>query len=284
MISRYSSEELIIYYLIIITMKYITIGIIAFLMMLWWITYAYDPVIDVSSWAKVNTTIKHPLYRESMWSYDLYISSGVYLRVLNTWLTIIRSEQGSNARTIQSNNSFDLTVNGGYFTYDSQKNTFMPAGRIIDGLRVIRSMVKEFFSSWLDKNLAVTVTYDRKSNIVTVSHNDLVIPTTGIYARYTWPQIIQSGQIMTGINNKISHRQRRATRTFMIIDKDGNPHLWVTITWYTLPALAQKIKDMKVFYGSYHVINMDGGSSTSFAAGTRYRSSRKRLPWFFGVK
>jgi hypothetical protein len=260
-----------------------------FVVLLWvlWLggsAYAYDPATDVSSWARVDKTIKHPHYRESKWSYDLYISSGVYLRVLKSPLQPIRISTGATARSLQSKYGFDLTVNGGYFTYDSPTNTFIPAGRIVDGLRVIRSMVKEFWAKDLDKNLKVVLIYNKYNNILRVTSNDLIVPTTGTYARYTGPQIIQSGQTLTWINANLSHRQRRATRTFMIVDKDGYPHLWVAIQWYTLNSLATKIQEMKVFYWQYHVINMDGWSSTAFAAGTRYWSSRVRLPWFFGVK
>lgn len=264
-------------------MKYL-IFIVTIYVWLIGFVYSYDPSIDVSSWAWVDRSIKHPLYRESKWPYDLYISSGTYLFVLHTWLTTTRFTNGTNARKLQSDYGFDLVINGGYFTYDKPSNSFMPAWRIVDGIRVIRSMVKEFFSKWLDKNLAVTLIYDRAKNIVSISDNDLVVPNTGTYAFYTWPQIIQSWQVMSGIDSKISHRQRKAVRTFMIIDKDGNPHLWATIQWYTLPDLAKKIQEMKVFYGQYHVINLDGWSSTSFAAGTRYWNSRARLPRFFGVK
>ncbi len=263
-------------------MKYL----IAIIVLLGWIsqTYAYNPATDVSSWARVDNTIKHPYYRESKWSYDLYMSSGVYLFALKSTIQPIWNASGTNARKLQSDYKFDLVTNGGYFTYHGPTNSFQPAGRIVDGIRVIRSMVKEFFSKWLDKNLAVTLIYRNKSNTVELSHNDIVVPTTGIWARYTGPQIIQSGQILTDITANISHRQRKATRTFLIIDMNGKPHLWVTIEWYTLPALAAKIQEMKVFYWKYHVVNMDWWSSTALAAGTRYWNSRSRLPWFFGVK
>ncbi len=258
--------------------------LLVFLVLGWSQGHAYNPATDVSSWAQVDKTIKHPYYRESKWSYDLYMSSGVYLFVLKSGIQPIWNASGTNARKLQSDHKFDLVTNGWYFTYHGPTNSFQPAGRIVNGIRVIRSMVKEFFSKWLDKNLAVTLIYRHKSNTVELSHNDLVVPTTGIWARYTGPQIIQSGQTLTWINANISHWQRKATRTFMIVDKDGNPHLWATIQWYTLPALAAKIQEMKVFYGQYHVINLDGWSSTSLAAGTRYWNSRARLPWFFGVK
>lgn len=260
------------------------LSIIWVLLILIWYTHAYDPSTDVSSWSWVNTSIQHKYYRESKWSYDLYMSSGVYLRVLNTWLTTTWFTSGTTARHLQSRYGFDLTINGGYFTYDKVSNSFQPAGRIVDWLRVIKSMVKEFFSNNLDVNLYVTLLYNRLNNSVSISDKDLVVPQKDIYSFYTWPQIIQSWQVMTEINNKLSHRQRKATRTFMIVDMDGNPHLWATIQWYSLPDLAKKIQEMKVFYWQYHVINLDGWSSTSFAAGSRYRSSTKRLPRFFGVK
>jgi hypothetical protein len=153
------------------------------------------------------------------------MSSGVYLRVLKSGIQPIWNASGTNARKLQSDYKFDLVTNGGYFTYDGGTNTFMPAGRIVDGLRVIRSMVKEFWAKDLDKNLKVVLNYNRSNNTIRVSNSDLIVPTTGIYARYSGPQIIQSGQTLTGINANLSHRQRRATRTFMIVDKDGNPHL-----------------------------------------------------------
>ena len=95
----------------------------------------------------------------------------------------------------------------------------------MDGLRVIRSMVKEFYAPDLDPNLAMTVVYNRSSNTVAISRDDLVMPMASRYAFYAGPQLIQNGQITTNINNNTSHRQRRAVRTFMIIDMDGKPHL-----------------------------------------------------------
>jgi hypothetical protein len=263
-------------------MKYI----IALIVLWIWInqTYAYDPATDVSSWARVDKTINHRYYRESKWSYDLYMSSGVYLFVLKSGIQPIWNASGTNAKKLQTDNAFDLVTNGGYFTYHGATNSFQPAGRIVDGVRVIRSMVKEFWAKDLDKNLKVILNYNRNSNTISLSNSDLVVPTTGIWAWYSGPQLIQSGQTLTGINANLSHRQRRAVRTFMIVDMDGKPHLWVSITGYTLPALAAKIQEMKVFYWQYHVVNMDGGSSTALAAGTRYWNTKARLPWFFGVK
>lgn len=244
----------------------------------------YNPSTDVSVGAWVNKTIKHPRYRESQSSYDLYMSGGVYLFILNTGLNTIRNPNGTNARKLQTDLQYDLVLNGWYFTYEWSTNSFLPAWRIVDGTKVMRSMVKEFFHKSLDVNLALTVIYDKLTNKVAVSRDDLVLPRANIFAFYAGPELIQWGQVMTGINANLSHRQRKAVRTFMIIDMDGKPHLGMTNTWYTLPELAQKIKDMKVFYGSYQVINLDGGSSTSLAAGSRYWNSSARLPWFFGVK
>lgn len=244
----------------------------------------YNPATDVSSRARVKSDITHPYYRESRWSYDLYMSSGVYLFVLNTWLQTIWNTSGTNATTVQSRSAYDLVINGGYFTYDRSINGFLPAGRIVDGRHVIRSMVKEFWAPDLDPNLWVTMVYDRARNIMRAGAQDIIVPQVGTYAFYAGPWLINNGQTMTWISANISHRQRRAVRTFMIIDMDGKPHLWVTIQWYTLPALAAKIQEMKVFYWQYQVINMDGGSSTALAAGTRYWNSRARLPRFFGVK
>ena len=237
----------------------------------------------ISSGAWVNPTIRHPRYRESRDSYDLYISSGVYLFVLNRGIQPVWNASGTSARQLQSQWSYDLVLNGGYFTYHRDTNSFQPAWRIVHHMRVIRSMVREFFHRNLDPNLAIAIKYDIWNNKVWLSRTDIIVPREWLYWFYAWPQLIQSGQIMSHVNARTSHRQRRAVRTFMIVDMDGQPHLGMTISGYTLSELARTIQQMRVFYGQYHVVNLDGWSSTSLAAGARYWNSRARLPWFFAV-
>lgn len=244
----------------------------------------YNPTTDIASGSRVKSDIKHPHYRESKSSYDLYLSGGVYLFALNTGLSTVRNPRGTTAIKTQSDWGYDLVTNGAYFTYDKPSNGFLPAGRIVDGWTAIISMVKEFWAPGLDVNLAITMIYNRKTNIMQVTRDDLVVPGDNVYAFYSWPQIISNGISSPWIMRNISHRQRKAVRTFMIVDQYGHPHLWATIQWYTLPALAAKIEEMKVWTGNYQVINMDGWSSTAIAAGTRYWNTRARLPWFFGVK
>lgn len=62
----------------------------------------------------------------------------------------------------------------------------------MDGLRVIRSMVKEFYAPNLDPNLAMTVIYNKTNNTMSVSRDDLVIPMASRYAFYAGPQLINS--------------------------------------------------------------------------------------------
>jgi len=245
---------------------------------------SYNPATDVASGSRVKSDVKHPYYRESKSSYDLYMSSGVYIFTLNTWLNTIWNASGTSVIKVQSDWGYDLVTNGGYFTYDRPSNGFMPAGRIVDGWRAIQSMVKEFWAPDLDVNLWVTMIYNRLSNTMQVTNDNLVVPNQSIYAFHSWPQLIQNGKTISSISRNLSHWQRKAVRTFMVVDMDGKPHLWVTIQWYTLPALAAKIQEMKIFYGNYQVINLDGWSSTALAAGTRYWNTNARLPWFFGIK
>ena len=139
-------------------------------------------------------------------------------------------------------------------------------------------------NSNLDKNLGVTLFHNIVTNKRSIDRTDLVIPKPWITSFYAWPLLIQSGIMQTGIFRRLSHRARPTQRTFIVIDRSQDIVFGITTWSMTLPQIMSIITGSQLFMWAYHVINIDGWSSTAFKSQRFQFGSKKILPWWFVVE
>lgn len=180
-------------------------------------------------------------------------------------------------------------INGGYFGRKTWQDLlsqqlikrFEPAGNIyITSLlpSVATVTVPSINASFEeDVNLTVKVGYDEETHTAAVGSSD---GTLGFYAG---PQILDDGMISEEIKKRQSHRVGAHERTFFLIQGDGTPVLGFTPKAMSLGDLATRIQRSPIPQGKFDVINLDGGSSTSFKSSEFAFNEKKTLPRFFGV-
>lgn len=181
-------------------------------------------------------------------------------------------------------------INGGYFGRNTTQDLisqqlirrFEPAGNIYIS-RLIPSVASITVPSinaafQEDVNLTVKVNYDEDEHEASIWNND-----EGTLWFYAGPQILTDGMISEEIKKNQSHRVGRHERTFFMIQEDGTPVLGFSPKAMSLKDLATRIQRSPIPQGKFDVINLDGGSSTSFKSSDYQFNEKKILPWFFGV-
>jgi hypothetical protein len=178
---------------------------------------------------------------------------------------------GTSAKLLYSGNDSQpkYVINGSYF-WRTESGDFMPAGTLgSGGISVFHSTLCDDVNLCSSYNLK-TLDIQQKvtSWFVWANH------------RSSWPWLTREGIINPDLSESRSHWQRKTTRTAMASPMGGSPGAYFIFsnTGYTLWNFAQKLTE--ILPGA-SVINLDGGSSTSFASKNLKFGATKRLPEFF---
>lgn len=222
--------------------------------------------------------IAPPRLTERNVSYRVTSYSGLtFVRPLsNIWM--IWNDSGTRATSL-IDSWYKFVINWWYFTWNKSW-TFIPAWK----LQIWGTWIASTVNSNLDKNLWVTVLFDRKTQKRWIDRKDLVIPKPNVASFYVWPLLIQSWVVNTWVFVKTSHWLKPAERTFIVIDRNQNVVFGVSTWKITLPSLMSWIVESRLFTWQYHVVNLDWWSSTSIRTQKTSFGTRNRLPWWFGVR
>jgi len=161
----------------------------------------------------------------------------------------------STTKAFSETHDCTYVVNGSYF-WRTNSGTFFPAG-----IRYDSGYTYTWKNKPYDPNLTQTISITQwtKESDFYVDQTGLIISGTQLVIFNAWPSLLRQGEIQTGIQQNISHRDQEFPRT--IIAKD---HLWNTFFVLfrkpiTLYKATQWIKDKAL----YDAMNLDGGPSTA---------------------
>lgn len=229
-------------------------------------------------WIYGWTVASNPSVTEKSLSYRVTSYSGFnFVRPLSS-VQMIRNWSWTHSQQL-FDSGYKFVINWWYFTRNSSW-LFLPAWK----LNIWNIWLASTVNSNLDRNLWVTLLFNWKTQIRSISKSDLVLPQSDTTSFYVWPLLIQSWFINTWVNTKISHWLKPAERTFIVIDRNQKV-VFGSYTWkITLPALVSGVIDSQLFTWAFHVVNLDWGSSTSIRTNKIKFGTRSKLPWWFGVR
>lgn len=182
------------------------------------------------------------------------------------------SPRYGNLKKALTQNSCSAGVNGGFFKDDA---THSPMGLLISHGQMISPLAQQGFT-------AAGVLYDTGHEIKLERRQRLSTPIAQMkQAVQSGPFLVENKKIVSSLNNKVRDR-----RTFVATDGRGNWVIGISSA-LTLRELAEWLASSPPQLGVEvrHALNLDGGSSSSFAdreAG-RYHASLKHVRNYLGV-
>lgn len=171
-----------------------------------------------------------------------------------------------------------VAINGFYFWYGNNEEKFQPAGplTIYKNLKS-QTTIPSDTNPMDDVNLWINIFYNSLNNNVSLWSTIKIAKGISFFAG---PMIISDGTINPELTKRISHRSTKHYRTFLIQDKNNKAIRWITTEKVSLTELGNALQSI-LKSNIKSVVNLDGGSSTSFASQKFSYNQSKSLPSFF---
>lgn len=215
-----------------------------------------------------------------------------YQTYMNPEITIIKPKdfsfifnaQWTTAALVAREYSCSTVLNGTYFWRDENR-VYFPAG--------VRYSFWNFISSpktpIKDPNLKVLLASDWKK--IQLYDNDTFDFSNLVYTNTdrAWylnagPWLVRDGRINHNMVTDVSHWQRTATRSWILINPNGEVLFLVATKPVSIPQFITFAYVSGAWTGEFQLVNIDGWSSTSLLSPAKSFYPRKKLPSFICVQ
>ena len=250
----------------------------------WSTTFAVD--ISSDSSGTVAPLVPDLLYTTKNYTLRWYDKNAIILIAPRRGLSSVFATGGVTAswyaRSLSRTGQTDcFAFNGFYFGYGGTGAKFQPAGNATISLwwQSGTTVYSSTTDPDLDVNLGVDVSYNAINNSLSFTASKTIRRGVRFFA---WPMIVSGGILNPILVESISHRSSRHYRTFMIRRANGKAIFGITTKKMTLSDLGSRLQAI-LSTESISVVNLDGGSSTSFWHGSYAFNPNKSIPSFFGM-